>query len=173
MNIGFEHTLSRVVSEVLGAPVRLFDQGRMRDGRFWFSSSKKSQCIGCSVPFLKGHVHSDADLPCKRKSDRKYCRTYALAQALSAFASARVVEAKIEAALRAIRISAEVSLGRGNAHNLSVIIKVAEADKTDFQVAKRTVRHEDKLSSALSSAWTHRAREAVASHEPVAMLSIE
>lgn len=149
MSISFKHTLSRVVSEVLGAQVRLFDQGRMRDGRFWFSSSKKSQCIGCSVPFLKGHVHSDADLPCKGKSGRKYCRTYKLAQALSALGSARVAEVKIGAALRAIRIPAEVFLAPGNAHNLSVIIRVAEADKTDFPAVKRTARHEQKLSSAL------------------------
>jgi hypothetical protein len=152
MTSGFEQALSDIASKVLGARVRISEQGRKRDGRFSFSSSKKSNCVGCSVLFLKEHVHSDSDYPCKHKSDRKHCRTYALAQVLIAFGSAKAVENKIEAALRLIRIPAEVSLGRGSAHNLSIIIKVAEADKANFQAAKRKARGEQKLSAALGAA---------------------
>lgn len=152
MRTGFEHTLGEVVSRTLGAAVRIFDQGRTNDGRFRFGSPKKSQCIHCTVPFLKDHVYSEMDHPCSGKSERRHCDVKARAQALAAFGSAKAVETKIEVALRSIRVPAEVSLGRGSAHNLSITIKVAEADKTDFQAAKRRVRREQKLSSTLGVA---------------------
>jgi hypothetical protein len=151
MRIGFEHTLSDVVSCALGTTVRIFDQGRTNDGRFRFGSSKKSQCIHCTVPF-KEHVQSDFDHRGNGKSERRYCDMMARAQALAAFDSARAVEIEIETALRSMRISAEVSLGRGSAHNLSITIKAAEADKVDFQTAKQRARSEQKLSSALGAA---------------------
>jgi hypothetical protein len=152
MRIGFECTLSDVVSRALGTTVRIFDKGRTNDGRFRFGSSKKSQCIRCTVPFLKEHVQSDFDHRCNGKSERRYCDMMARAQALAAFDSARAVEIEIETALRSMRISAEVSLGRGSARNLSITIKVAEADKVDFQTAKQRARSEQKLSSALGAA---------------------
>jgi hypothetical protein len=152
MRIGFEHTLSDVVSRALGATVRIFDQGRTNDGRFRFGSSKKSQCSHCTVAFLKEHAQSDFDHPCNGKSERRYCDALARAQALATFGSARAVEIEIEAALRAIRIPTEVSLGRGSAHNLSITIKVTEADKVVFQTAKRRTRSEQRLSSTLGAA---------------------
>jgi hypothetical protein len=75
-----------------------------------------------------------------------------LAQALGAFASATAVEAKIEAAYGRLGILADVSVGRGNANNLSIIVKITEADKARIQSTLRTTRHDQKLASALAEA---------------------
>jgi hypothetical protein len=151
MRAGIEGTLSTVVSEVLGLRIRFFDEGRQRDGRFCYSRSQKSQCAAGTVSYLKEHVASETDYPCER-AERKYCDTYQLAQALEAFASGTAVETSIEAAYRRRGISAEVSIGRANAHNLSIIVKIPETDKACIQGELRTKRREQKLSSALGAA---------------------
>jgi hypothetical protein len=151
MRASIERTMSAVVSEVLGLRIALSDESRQRDGRFCYSRSKKSQCAACSVAYLKEHVASESDYPCER-AERKYCDTYQLARALEAFVSRTTVETSIEAAYRRRGISAEVSIGPANAHNLSIIVKIPEADKARIKGDLRTARREQKLSSALVQA---------------------
>jgi hypothetical protein len=151
MRDSIEKTLSSVVSEVLRLHVRLSDESRQRDGRFCYSRSKKSQCSACSVTYLKEHVASETDYPCER-AERKFCDTYRLARALETFASRTAVETSIEAAYRRRGISAEVSIGRANAHNLSIIVKIPEVDKARIQDDLRTARRERKLSTTLAQA---------------------
>lgn len=151
MRVGLENTLSDVVRKVLGVPIRLSEQGRVQDVRFCFGRRQKSPCIACTVLYLKEHAASDRDYPCER-DEQRFCDTFALARALGAFASATAAETKIEAEYRRRGISTEVSIGRGSAHNLSIIVKITEADKARIQGALRTTRHEQKLSSALTQA---------------------
>jgi len=151
MRASFEQTLSDAVSDAIGVRVKLHDQGRTQDGRLCFDRPQKSLCLACAVSYLKDHVNAETDIPCERNK-RKYCRTHQLAQALAAFESAKAVEARIEAALRQKGISADVSLGRGNAHNMSINVKVDPADRARFQAEKRKALHERKLSSGLAEA---------------------
>ncbi|WP_439408563.1 hypothetical protein ACNJX9_09505 [Bradyrhizobium sp. DASA03076] len=108
--------------------VGLISQGRASDGRYCSAKTQKSGCNVWSVAFLKEHLDSERDMLFEVE-ERPYCRVLRLAQAITAFGSARAVEDKIEATLRSMGISSEVFLGRRSAHNMSIIIKIDDAGR--------------------------------------------
>jgi hypothetical protein len=151
---GFEKIVSQAVSHALGIEIGLTSQGRASDGRHCFARPQKSECDVCCVPFLKKHVDSVYNHPCTVK-ERPYCRVRRLAQAISVLGSAQAAENKIESTLRSMGVSSEASLGRGNAYNMSIIVKIDEAGKARLRqlttTAKQT-RDEKKRASTLSEA---------------------
>jgi hypothetical protein len=151
---GFDKIVSEAVSHVLGMQLDLIGQGRASDGRHCFVKTQKSVCHVCSVPFLKEHVDSEQDIPCEAE-ERRHCRLRRLALAIAAFGSARTVEDRIETRLRSMGISAEVSLGRGNAHNMSIIIKIDDAGKARLRELKAVAihaRNQQRLATTLGQA---------------------
>ena len=151
---GFDKLVSDAVSQALGMHVDLIGHGRASDGRFCFAKRLKSRCRSCSVSFLKEHVDAEQDIPCEVE-ERPYCRVRRLAETITKFGSARAVEGQVEATLRRMGIPSEVSLGRGSAHNMSIIIKIDDAGRTRLEelkaVAKRA-RDQEKLAATLSQA---------------------
>jgi hypothetical protein len=151
---GYDKIVSDAVSGALGTHIRLIGQGRMSDGRHCFVRSQKSECYLCSVHFLKKHVDSEYNMPCEVE-ERPYCRVRRLATAITAFGSAQAVEARIENALRNIGIPSEVSLGRGSAHNMSIIIKIDDSGKArmaELKAAAKRARDEQRSASTLAQA---------------------
>jgi hypothetical protein len=151
---GFDTIVSNAVSHALGMEVSLIGRGRGKDGRHCFSDIQKSQCYLCSVSFLKEHVDAEQDHPCEVET-RRHCRVRRLAQTLATFGSARAVEDKIEVTLRSMGIPAEVSLGRSNAHNMSIIVKIGDAGRArmeELKAASKRTRDQEKLASTLAQA---------------------
>jgi hypothetical protein len=151
---GFDKIVSEAVSHALGMQLDVIGQGRVSDGRYCFARTHKSRCHVCSVPFLKEHVDSEQDIPCEAE-DRLYCRTRRLAQGIAAFGSARAVEDRIEAALRGMGISSEVSLGRGSAHNMSILIKIDDVGRTrlkELKIVAKRARDQQRLATTLGQA---------------------
>jgi hypothetical protein len=151
---GYDKIVSDVVSRALGAHVKLTGQGRTSDSRHCFVRPQKSECELCSVHFLKKHVDSEYSMPCEVE-ERPYCRVRRLATAITAFGSAQAVEERIEMALRGMGISSEVSLGRGNAHNMSIVIKIDDAGRArmaELKAAAKRARDEQRSASTLAQA---------------------
>lgn len=136
---GFDRIVGEAVSEALGMQLDIIGQGRVSDGRYCFVRTQKRKCHVCSVPFLKEHVDSEHDMPCEAEG-RLYCRVRRLAHAITALGSARAVEDRIEATLRGRGISSEASLGRGSAHNMSIIIKIDDAGRTRLKESKMVAK---------------------------------
>lgn len=151
---GFEKILSEAVSAALGVVIRLTSPGRASDGRFSYVDRQQSECHVCVVPFLKERTNWEFAMPCET-GERSSCRMRRLAEAITALGSAQAVEDSIEAQLRSMGIASEASVGRGSAHNMSIIIKIGDQGRVRLEELKndaKRIRDQQKTVATLAKA---------------------
>lgn len=153
-----ECLLANCVNEVIGYDFyRYIDyRGRLADGRLNYVRAHRSECEACSVVFLKEHVATSYDnkyCQSSRKA-RQRCKNFALARAMERVGSREKLETGVMEALRRAGFHAdEVSVGRGNADNMSVSIRFTDAERDAFNSRKVRRRTESKISRQLAEVY--------------------